>query len=25
LWLITSEGVVAPHGETIFYDINLEG
>ena len=25
LWLITSEDVVAPHGETIFYDVNLEG
>lgn len=25
LWLITGEGIVAPHGETVFYDINLEG
>lgn len=24
LWLITTEDVVAPHGETIFYDVNLE-
>lgn len=23
LWLITSEGITAPHGETIFYDVNL--
>jgi predicted metal-dependent peptidase len=25
LWLITTEDVAAPHGETIFYDVNLEG
>ena len=24
LWLITGEDIVAPHGETIFYDVTLE-
>ena len=23
LWLITTQDIAAPHGETIFYDVNL--